>query len=417
MSIGVILQHRRKEIGLTQESLCEGICSITYISKVENGVITPKEDTLELLCDRLGLSKQDLEMGDTKKQISNLIEYYEIIEKSEVMRKDRTFELNTNTGLNSANPLLSGLAHIIQARYALAQKEPQEAKIHLNKSLEKEKYLDKHCKYLLYKTLGFYEYIYGSKDLSLSNYLLAKELHSHLNMNDEELFFYLGLVYSRVNDFRSSTLYINKALEIYNEQLSFKRIFDCNLIIGVNYNRQGNFDEAEKCFNRLLDSIGNHLESDSLSKVYHNLGLAYLHQEDIEPCIENLTRALELKDENSSKVSSLYLLAYAYKQSGEFDSFHKTLKEGYKYVQKPDVFYYRFKILELSAQDKKETLLSLLENEAYPYFRKVDSVLFKESTLLLGNIYKKMKHYKKSSYYFEQYVSITIEQTRKELLY
>lgn len=56
MFIGEKVHFKRKELGITQEKLCREICSITYLSKLENNKIEAKEDILKMLCKRLDIS-------------------------------------------------------------------------------------------------------------------------------------------------------------------------------------------------------------------------------------------------------------------------------------------------------------------------------------------------------------------------
>lgn len=79
MRVGNHIRHLRKSQKLTQEELASGICSVTYLSKLENHKELPSEEILQLLCERLGV-----ELGDILKTFedleSDLLEWYRIIE-------------------------------------------------------------------------------------------------------------------------------------------------------------------------------------------------------------------------------------------------------------------------------------------------------------------------------------------------
>lgn len=59
-SLGGIIRTLRKERGLTQEQLAEGICSPVSVSRIENGRQTPSKAVLDALMDRLGMSSYQL---------------------------------------------------------------------------------------------------------------------------------------------------------------------------------------------------------------------------------------------------------------------------------------------------------------------------------------------------------------------
>jgi transcriptional regulator with XRE-family HTH domain len=56
--IGSAIRLKRKELGMTLEEGAEGICSISYLSKLENNQIDPNLDFVDQLVDRFGLKDQ-----------------------------------------------------------------------------------------------------------------------------------------------------------------------------------------------------------------------------------------------------------------------------------------------------------------------------------------------------------------------
>ena len=53
-----VLRTRREMFGLTQEQLCEGICSVKSLRRAEKGQTDMQRETLKKLLNRLGLSGQ-----------------------------------------------------------------------------------------------------------------------------------------------------------------------------------------------------------------------------------------------------------------------------------------------------------------------------------------------------------------------
>lgn len=58
---GELIRARRESLGISQEELAEGICSVPTISRIENGTRMPTVSHAELLLQRLGLS--DIPVG------------------------------------------------------------------------------------------------------------------------------------------------------------------------------------------------------------------------------------------------------------------------------------------------------------------------------------------------------------------
>ena len=53
---GYLIKGKREELGYTQEELADGICSVTTLSRIENGERMPTKDHFTLLLQRLGYS-------------------------------------------------------------------------------------------------------------------------------------------------------------------------------------------------------------------------------------------------------------------------------------------------------------------------------------------------------------------------
>lgn len=58
-NIGALLRRERLARHWSQEGLCRGICAVSYLSKIEQGRVTPSEDVLRPLFARLGLPFED----------------------------------------------------------------------------------------------------------------------------------------------------------------------------------------------------------------------------------------------------------------------------------------------------------------------------------------------------------------------
>ncbi len=54
--IGAVIRRRRLELGLSQEDLADGVCSVTTLSRIENGERMPTHSHVEILLQRLGYS-------------------------------------------------------------------------------------------------------------------------------------------------------------------------------------------------------------------------------------------------------------------------------------------------------------------------------------------------------------------------
>lgn len=72
---GFLLRRERLARQWSQEGLCKGICTVSYLSKIEQGKAEPSEDILSLLMARMGLRWQEA----TEEQKEVIDQAYEIL--------------------------------------------------------------------------------------------------------------------------------------------------------------------------------------------------------------------------------------------------------------------------------------------------------------------------------------------------
>lgn len=66
---GFLLKYYRLKNNLSQEGICKGICTVSYLSKIENGTAQPSQEIIEQLFAVLGINTywDDALLADTKK--------------------------------------------------------------------------------------------------------------------------------------------------------------------------------------------------------------------------------------------------------------------------------------------------------------------------------------------------------------
>lgn len=84
--LGDIIRMNRRALSITQEQLCDGICSVETLSRMETGKQNPGRDIYELLMERMGrireraysmLSISDIKVLDQMKQLEDYIKSYD----------------------------------------------------------------------------------------------------------------------------------------------------------------------------------------------------------------------------------------------------------------------------------------------------------------------------------------------------
>lgn len=94
--LGDIIRMTRKSLSITQEQLCEDICSVETLSRIENGSQNPSRDTYELLMERMGrfreraysvLSVSDLKVLEKMKLFEDYVKLYDFNNANNILKK------------------------------------------------------------------------------------------------------------------------------------------------------------------------------------------------------------------------------------------------------------------------------------------------------------------------------------------
>jgi len=68
-NIGEYIKTRRKALGITQEDLANGICSVLTLSRIERGTQLPQDCTLVQILQRIGLSSSEMFLAANDKHL------------------------------------------------------------------------------------------------------------------------------------------------------------------------------------------------------------------------------------------------------------------------------------------------------------------------------------------------------------
>src|SRR5690606_8560056 len=72
--IGSIIKHQRKSMNLTLEESAEGICSVSYLSKIENNQLMPSEKYIELFQEKFNVDLKRIVPKPNEELLEDLID-------------------------------------------------------------------------------------------------------------------------------------------------------------------------------------------------------------------------------------------------------------------------------------------------------------------------------------------------------
>lgn len=394
---------------MTQEELANEIISISYLSKIENNQTSASIEVLELLCDRLGIK---LIESEEYEQLRELHDWYHLM----VARKrepaiafyDSYESKNTNDSRVAIFFVLFELRYFIFIKQ-LDKAEAQIKKIELYKDI-----FDIRMNYFYEKIVGQFYYFKSQFSVAMEHFKVAEEiLTSSVHFESWEtadLYYYKGLNNNRMGKLALSIVYIQKALAIYQSLYDLKRSAECQILLGISYEKINEFEMAEENY-LLATKVAEGINDPSLlGLIYHNQAVLYSKLGKSTLAIEQFRNSLDHKEEHVviGRLRSIHGLIEEYYKIGDYENCKKWLHEGFAIVEKHQdltEFNIHFIYYDYLLQ-KSENLVKFIEKDALSFFENIGHHLYiAYYSEELGKIYQENHKYKLASYYFSKAIS------------
>ncbi|MGW5982715.1 tetratricopeptide repeat protein [Bacillus mycoides] len=404
---GKLLFYFRTKKKMTQQELSAGICSIPYLSKVENSKITPSNEILALLLKRVNICIDNLN-SDKGNIVIDLERWYEaIIKREESIVID---QLKNTIDSKIGNVYLTDIIFyydLISLRYFIHKKCKKNIVSIIDTLFKNKDKLNNYQRTYLEYFLGLYhctidyDFLQGIEKFE-------KVIHFFNNPENEdpEFFFHLALTYTNIFNTKMALVYVEKSLAIFNNKLFFNRSLECHLLLGVNYGRLKEYSKAIEIYNRIIN-VANSLEYRTIYiKALHNLGYIYSKLKNYEESISYYTQTLNYLDSTSeSYLNVLVELATVLKEHGQLQTALKWINIGLEQSSKncwTSNKVLQLEIIKYRIEKTDIEFIEFLEKNAIPRFIETNDIkLLSHFYEVIGKESKKIHQYKKSSYYYE----------------
>jgi HTH-type transcriptional regulator, quorum sensing regulator NprR len=404
MHLGEKIRYFRKVKNLSQQELAAGICSIPYLSKIENGVTQPSDEIQQHLATRLEI-RLDSMNEDTI--IRNYVELFYSLYQRDYASAEQKFQILTATHSHSIDEEI--LHKIFKSIYLLlAKDEIQEVQL----LLDEVAFLDgvmngeKAFYYLLARgQLSFYLNDYEDA----FHYFLKAEKQLEENRFQEwekgYLLYVIGVSANHLYKNIVALEYIKEALHIFEKNYFFKRCADCRIVLAIIHLRFKNIDESS---NQLLlaETIANTFDDEVLKGIiYHNLGSIATHKGEPEKAIELFSKSMKAKEKEPlpAKIMTIHALVKEYNKTNQPEKGLELIDSWLEQVQADPLnrgfelhflyFKHLFKYGEINAD--------FMVNELIPYFEQRNEwVHLADYYPILGKYFENQQKYKQASQYY-----------------
>nr|WP_251126551.1 helix-turn-helix transcriptional regulator [Exiguobacterium sp. s59] len=327
VSIGKVIYYHRKKQRKTQEQLCQGICSTTHLSKIENNTKEVNEKTLALLCDRLGISIEE-ENRKTEALNRKLTQFFEAMER---LHRDHAARLKKE--LEEYKDFLQCtemvyLFELYMLRYLLFTNQSslfedmvKRLKQNYNKYSSFEKYL-----------WNFFQAIHRAQRLQFSEALtllnqIEKEAERYSG-KVTDYYYYKAAVHGQLKQFTLSLHYSHRALQTFQSSGNISRILHVKIGLSANLIYINDLESAEHLLQTALHDAEMLNDHATRPIALHNYGLWHYKKGNLEEALQYFTQSLQSKQlDTSSYYGTLTEMIKVQLDLGERESALALLKD------------------------------------------------------------------------------------------
>lgn len=422
MQIGERIRQLRIHKRLTQGELVSGICSVTYLSRIENGQIKPSYSFLQQISPKLDIDINflvEIDATDLESEIIKIYKHYK--ETNSITDKEISmFELAIRE-IHSIPLLLMTYGTLIY--YHVRNNKLEYAEKIINQALQiiprqvDSQYNDVFIYYLMACGSYFYykqDHIKANEIYTQADYILEAED----SLQRADLYYNLSLVKQRLIKNQSmSRLYSKKAYDIYTKLNVESRIVRTLITIGVQYHRDGIYEKALEYLRTAEINASKNNDLSYLSMIEYNYGIIYQGLRDYSSAIKHFEKSIELSEFlpfESEKAYTLRSLIEIYLELRDWEKVNTLMDEAFKIVAKNDFPYVNVQLYKFKASIFK------LRGDYYGYEKemqkaielakeKVQYLLLQELCIELANYFYENRAYKMSAKYFRIATECSVE--------
>ena len=405
MNIGAIIQYYRTKKGLTQKRLADGICSVSYLSKIENETIEPKEDVAEMLFDRLDVSYEDLAHNDIQKIIRKILKLQKRIkEKDYEAAEEFIQELKRILTPFHATEALN-LFQLIHLYYNIQIRQTEEVNRLVENVIRLEEQFTGDHQYTFQKIIGLYHNFKAQPNKAITYFESAKKLSEELNIKDPEIYYLLAVSLTRLQKPAESNYYCQLAKDQFESDFLYTNVTDCYILFGINYMILEAYEVSERYFFQVLNSKPMGDLASVQYRVHHNMAILYYHKKEYDKSMFYLEKLNQQDYYLYEKIQSYYIQAKIHYLKGNPESATTYLIEGEKALREKKYlkYYYQFYVLrhQIAGTITNQDFIDKVENVILPYFiESGEKKMIKELTMMLGDInYEKGDYQLAADYY------------------
>ncbi|MGG2016747.1 tetratricopeptide repeat protein [Bacillus sp. S10(2024)] len=409
--MGKQIFYKRLQQKMTQEELCQGICSVSYLSKIENGKIEASEEILQLLCTRLEIAVSDLR--DIEAEVKEKLE--EWLQALVHLDKYKVEELYTELEAEMQQIVdfeIVNYYKLLYARYLIMKRNVPALKEELEKLKKVYKKLSP-FQQLLYKYSQALCYCLQHKWQEGLQFLVQTELMAkEQDYYETGIYYNLAVAYTHLEIPHMALHFANIAMEGFRNEYKFRNVINCQIIVGLSYIEKGQYDEALKIYESILREVEAFSEKDVLmAMVLSNIGTIHYKQKKYEEAKKYYTKSLQYQmQEDVNYVDTLYEMSLQCIHLEQLEEAKEWIEKGIISAKKDErcnTKLYLLLMLRYKYFTEPSVYKVFLETEAVPFFKNAGSKKeLKKVYIELAEYFENFSQFKESNHYYKLAIEV-----------
>lgn len=419
MDIGERIRQIRIHKGFTQTELVKGICSTTYISKIESGKTKPSYSFLVKIARVLEVDFEFLMNTNVKNIEYDIHSIYELFMETKQITSQNLALLKLHARENHPSSTLIKIYSVLISYYLNHEIEEAHQLVEQSTNIISSNYSSSENEISYYFDILSKYYYFTNK---YTEAFLYANLHLNSLQGDEhplrigKAYYNLSLIRTKIDeDLELARLYNRKALNLFQTEQYNIGIGNALSQLAIQYHRNELYEEALDTLQQLDTFSKKHNLNYYEPIIQFNYGRIYQLQKQYDQAIMYFTESIQM-DTNSGNeeltIHALKCLSEVYIELKNWDEADQYLEKAFRlthvynvpneYIQlsylKCQIYKIRF---DFPAYEKGlQQAIQLAQDRKYP-------LLVKQISTELANHYNSLRAYKMAAKYYRVALNIS----------
>lgn len=349
--MGLLIRQKRLEQNLSQEGLCQGICVVSYLSKIEQGKVNPGLDIVEQLFAVLGITFITDE--EKLKRLRGLLwEYFDhYFHEEDTEKTAEEIEQEQSDYENSELNLSWQLFCLYRAVGTETKNFSEEVQCRLHELEKLQTYMTKNQLFLFGILMGNNKMLDFEQRMNWLNVAGQQITGSFVMCQQGHLCFKEGKYLEAVH-------YLELAYQMAAEEGNANILLESSFLLATCYSNH-DIDNMKRYYRRAME-LCRAIRPELIYSIYYNIGATYVEYGFYDEAIEYLQKSkqflAERDTEQKEKVDWLLIyhkLAFSYIQLGKKELGEKCLYAAKAFIDENtnETIIKMLRVIELRLQE------------------------------------------------------------------